>query len=401
MYMKKGAVGIAVAALLAGALGACGADKTSAEGGEGGGKCTLRIGTLGPMSGPAADFGLSMKATADLVAYEQNQKGGVKVGDRRCRVKVMSFDTGYTSAGAAEAVGEFSSNNVKFVIGPLGAVELTGMKPVAARHDMLLVANGFGGDALEKKYPLVFHISPGPAVWAGPIITAARDELNFDTVTIVATTDQSGTDIADVNEEQFKEKGVKTSRQSYQRGKQDFAPIVTRIMKNPPDLVDFASSPAGDAGVMIKQLRQAGYKGDFARLGGESTSEIARVAGGYDTLGNFFYYAAVDPNDPKVEDLAAKYKKATNKTTTSMTYGWVPGGRALMRAITEAGTIEDTEKVAKALRNDGLEDPTLGKGTWTGQDQFGINQEMSFPFFMGMIKNGKEQPFQRLESESK
>lgn len=399
MRDRKSIVGIAVVTLLASALAGCGADKSVQEASAQGEKCTMNIGTLGPLSGPAADFGLSMKATADIVAHEVNQKGGVKVGDNRCRVNVVSYDTEYTSAGAAKAVGEFASKDVNFVIGPLGAVELTGMKPVAARYDMLLVANGFGRDALQPKYPLVFHISPGPSVWAGPIIREARKEIKFDSVTVVGTTDQSGTDITDVDAMRYREQGVEVSRQNYTRGTTDFAPLVTRIMKNPPDLVDFASTPAGDAGVMVKQLRQRGYDGAFARLGGESTSEIARVAGGYDVLDDFFYYASVDPSDPKVRKLAHDYEEWSGKTTTSMTYGWVPGGRALMRAITKAGTIEDTEKVAAALRKDQLNDPTLGQGTWTGEEEFGVNQEMSFPFYMGLIKNGKEMPHRKIESE--
>ena len=39
-------------------------------------------------------------------------------------------------------------------------------------NDMLLVANGFGRDALQPRYPLVFHVAPGPSVWAAPIIGA-------------------------------------------------------------------------------------------------------------------------------------------------------------------------------------------------------------------------------------
>jgi branched-chain amino acid transport system substrate-binding protein len=72
-----------MACCMALALAGCGADKVEAAGTTGeSGACVLTIGTLGPLSGPAADFGLSMKGTADLAAAEVNQQGGLRVGDR-------------------------------------------------------------------------------------------------------------------------------------------------------------------------------------------------------------------------------------------------------------------------------------------------------------------------------
>lgn len=384
-------------------LAACGEDASTggndtASGAGGGGDCTLEVGTLGPLTGPAADFGLSMEGAAKFVANEVNEAGGLEVGDKTCQVEIASYDTGYTSAGAANGATEFASKGIKFVIGPLGATELTGMKPVAARHDMLLNANGFGRDALEEKYPLVFHLGPGPFVWAGPIIREAKEEFGFTSAAVIAPNDQSGDDIAIINEEKFKEEGVEVVRDSYQRGTQDFAPIVARLMRGNPDVIDFASSPAGDVGTMINQLRQAGYEGIFARLGGESTAEIQRVAG--DNIRNMFYYAPVDHSKPEIMELAAEYEEVTGQKATGILMGWIPGGRALMRAITEAGTIDDTAAVAEQLREDDLKDPSLGQGVWTGDEQFGVNQEMSWPFNIGIIKDGAEPVFKELEADS-
>jgi branched-chain amino acid transport system substrate-binding protein len=399
-YLKRAAVAGASVALVA-AMAACGADATtSSDGGGGGGKdCTLKLGTLGPLTGAAADFGLSMQATAKFVASEANAAGGVKVGDKMCHVTVSSYDTGYTSAGAAEAANDFASKGIKFVVGPLGATELTGMKPVAARYGMLLDANGFGRDALEKKYPLVFHLGPGPYVWAGPIIDEAAKHFTFKNVSIIATNDQSGDDIAIVNEEAFKKRGYNVDRETYPRGTTDFAPIVSRLMQNKPDEIDFASSPAGDVGTMIKLLRGAGYTGVFSRLGGDSTAEITKVAG-QDTMKNFFFYAPVDFNQPAIKAILPKFKQVTGMDATGIALGWIPGARALLDAISKAGTIDDTAKVAAALRKEPLKDSLLGQGVWTGQQEFGVNQEMSWPFNIGLIENGKGPTYTQLSPEN-
>jgi branched-chain amino acid transport system substrate-binding protein len=98
--------------------------------------------------------------------------------------------------------------------------------------------------------------------------------------------------------------------------------------------------------------------------------------------------------------LSATYQQEAGRPATSLTLGWMPGARALFRAITAAGTITDTKAVAAQLRTDALDDPDLGQGVWTGQEEFGVQQEMSFPFYMGSIKNGQVQPLVRLEASS-
>ena len=63
----------------------------------------------------------------------------------------------------------------------------------------------------------------------------------------------------------------------------------------------------------------------------------------------------------------------------------------LLAAISKAGTITNTAKVAEALRTLPVQDPNLGQGLWTGKKFFGINQEISFPFGIGLIVDGKNQ----------
>ena len=62
------------------------------------------------------------------------------------------------------------------------------------------------------------------------------------------------------------------------------------------------------------------------------------------------------------------------------------------KAIAKAGTADDTKKVAEALRSLPVEDENLGEGQWIGQEFFGINQELSLPFGIGLILDGKMQP---------
>lgn len=361
--------------------------------------CEIKLGATGPLSGAATQWGLAIKGAADYVAAEVNAKGGVKVGDETCQVRVIAIDAKYTAEGAAAAANNFVSQGVKFVLGPMGSPEVTGMKPIATRNKILMMSDSYARDAIGPRWPLTFHMGPGPAAWGDPIVKLAKETFDIKTAVTIAPNDQAGTDVAEVAAEVYEKNGIATKLEYYQRGTTNFAPIVTRILATNPDAVDTVSSPPGDAGIIVKQLRQAGFQGVIGRLGGPGTAEIARIAGGLDVLRDFYWFEPVfiDENVRKLQDDYRNLLK-TEPPENNFFYLFVAGGRALVQAIEKAGTYEDADKVAEALRTLDVVDPNLGEGKWIGQATYKINQELSLPFGIGMIRDGVQQPEVRVEA---
>jgi len=355
--------------------------------------CEIKIGAVAVLSGPAANWGQSLRAAVAMNVREVNDAGGLKVGNKMCKVSFVALDSKYTAEGAAAALNELASQGIKLIVGPLGSPEVTGGKPVALRNSMLMMSNSYAKDAIGPKWPLVFHVGPGASGWADPIIAEAKTRFKITRAVVVAPNDQGGTDIASVDAAMYKKNGIEVSEEYYQRGTTNFAPIVLRILSKNPDAIDLASSPGGDAGTFVKQLRQAGFKGVFGRLGGPSTDEIVRIAGGLDVVQNMYWYEPI-LRTPAIDKVDAKYKQMFNQDPPAITffYQWLAGSRMVMKAIEAAGTADDTAKVAEALRKLPVDDPDLGSGHWIGQDFFGINQEMSHPFGVGLIADGKYLP---------
>ncbi|WP_244112002.1 hypothetical protein [Burkholderia diffusa] len=54
--------------------------------------CEVRIGAAGPMTGGAASWGLALKDGAEFQAAVANEAGGLQLGSRKCKVKVVSYD---------------------------------------------------------------------------------------------------------------------------------------------------------------------------------------------------------------------------------------------------------------------------------------------------------------------
>jgi branched-chain amino acid transport system substrate-binding protein len=362
--------------------------------------CELKIGALGPMSGGGAQWGLSMKSAAELAAAEANQQGGVRIDGKMCKVSVVSYDSKYTPDGAAAGANALAGDDIHIIIGPVGSVENAAVKPVNARNQQLGWNAAYANNAQEPKYPLMFQVSPPPAIWADLIVKRALKTFPIKSVVLVVPNDQTGTDVAGVDSKAYEQNGVTASTEFYQRGTTNFAPIITRVLAGHPDAVDTASSAPGDAGVIVKQLRLAGFTGPIGRIGGPGTAEILRVCGGIDVLKDFYWYEAVPTDDPKVQAIDDEYRKLLGHDPVGGTTFWsyLPGARMTMKAIQAAGT-DNAEKVAAVLRTSPVEDPNIGKGYWTGKKYFGIAQTLFFPFGIGIIKDGKNLGVERQEAQ--
>lgn len=389
---KKRAAVLGLAALALTCLSACGDDDAAGSSGE----CSVTLGVIGPMTGPAAGFGQAIKDAAEYAVAEANEEG-FTVGGEDCTLRTKTLDSEYSSAGGATAANTLAADGVNFVMGPVASIELDGVKPIADRNEMLLMTTAFGAKDLGPEYPLIFHVFPGPFVWSGPVIEAAQEFYDFERVTVVGPNDASGLPTVEINDDRFTQAGAEVATETYERGTTDFTSLVQRIADSGPDVVDLAGTPAGDAGIIVKELRQGGYDGQFARLGGESTAEIARVAGGLDVLGDFWFYSPTNFDDPAQADLLEDVKATLGRDPIPVGMAELPAAQALIRAISEADSVDDVEGAAEALRNDPLEDPVFGQGTWTGDEQFGISQEISYPVYLGRLQGGEYLPFEQVD----
>lgn len=363
-------------------------------------QCEVKLGMMGPLSGGAAAWGSAMRSGAEFVVAEANKAGGVQVGAEKCRVSLTTYDSKYTADGAAAGANYLASQGVRFIVGPVGSPEATGIKPVAERNGQITTNSSYAKNAIEPRFPLAFHQLSGPGTWARPVARAAKEKFGFKSIVVVAPNDQGGTDIASVDAEAYREVGVKASEEYYQRGTSNFAPIIARILSSHPDAVDTASSPPADGATIAKQLREAGFNGPIGRMGGPGTPEIIRAVGGIEKLKNFYWLEIVPTDDPGVKSLWEDYKAlmgaaAPDNTLMATT---VVAARMMLKAITKAGTASDVKKVAEALRSLPVEDKNLGKGEWTGQKFYGINQEISLPVGMGMIVDGKQLGVRRIDT---
>jgi branched-chain amino acid transport system substrate-binding protein len=352
--------------------------------------CEVKIGSVGPMTGGGASWGLSMKAGADFEAASVNAAGGLQMGSKKCKVVVVPYDSLQTASGAAAAANFFASQNIHAVNGPVVGPESTGWLPVGKRNGILSFTTTFAANAMSPEFPHAFHMTQGPPIWGPAVVKAAKQKFNFKNAVLVGPNDQGGTDTIKPLQKMYEEEGVKVTAEYYQRGTTNFAAIATRIMSMNADVVDFTGGPPGEMGILTKQLLEAGFTGAFGRLGAGG-DVIIKNAGGMAAVKKFFWFDHVPLGDPGIKRLNEDFERVmkTPIPENALWYNSQITVENLLKAISAAGTDQDGDKIAEALRKMTLESRYLGKAGWRGKTQFGINQEFSFPVGVSFINDGK------------
>lgn len=354
-------------------------------------ECEVKVGVAGPMSGGAAAFGLNLKTGADFQAALANANGGLQVGNKKCKVTTVGYDSLYTSAGGAAAGNYFASEDIHVVLGPVGSPEVTGFKPIGKRNQLVSFNMTYAKDAIGPDYPLAFHQLQAPPTWGPILIKLAMDRFKFKTVMLLGPNDQGGTDGTKALAALYQNAGVTTTEEYYQRGTTNFAPIATRIVNANPNAVELSTMPPADQTILIKQLLEAGFKGVIGSLGGGGEKALLDGAGSAENLGNAFWLNIVALEHPNIPVLKEDFKRVMNAEAPTFPHFYVAQTAAeqVLKAISAAGTDKDGEKVADALRNMTPESRYFGKGGWRGKTQYGINQELAFPVGLGIYQGGK------------
>jgi branched-chain amino acid transport system substrate-binding protein len=362
--------------------------------------CEVKIGAVGPMTGGASAWGLSAKAGTEFAAAVVNQDGGLPMGNRKCQVKVVTFDALYTAAGGAAASNFLASENVHVTMGPVGSPETTGFRPVAKRNGQINFSSSYMRDVMSPEFPLAFHALQAPITWGPLLIRTAKDQFKFNTVMITAPNDQGGTDSGKQLTQLYADVGVKATPEYYQRGTTNFGPLATRIMNANPDAVEMSSVPPADAAILTRQLLEAGYKGAIGSLGGTGSKPILEGAGGPEKLKAFYWLETSPIDHPGVVKMKADYERIMKAPAPDnpLFPVFALAAEVALRGISNAGTDQDVEKIADALRKLTPESRYMGKAGWRGKSLYGgVNQELTFPVGLGLVVDGKKLPVRTVE----
>jgi branched-chain amino acid transport system substrate-binding protein len=262
----------ALATLMMGGAAACKADSGDDGGSTGGAACDLKIGFFGALTGDAAGLGIHMR-NGSKMAIEQYNKANPD-----CKVTATEYDSqGDPAKAPALAKQAVSDTKVVAIIGPAFSGESEVADPIFEEAGLPTISPSATRPSLSTKGWKTFHRGVGNDESQGP--AAGRYILNVMKAEKVYVVDDQSAYGAGLADEVKKVLGAKVLGSDKVQVKQtDFSAVSTKITSSGATALFFGGYYT-EAGLLLKQLKNAGWKGTMVAGDGVNDANFVTVAG--------------------------------------------------------------------------------------------------------------------------
>jgi branched-chain amino acid transport system substrate-binding protein len=353
---------------------------------------TLKIGGIGPLSGGGTAWGLAAQRGIQIAMDDLNAAGGVKAGGKTYKLELIMYDDQYTGQGGKAAAERLvNQDKVKFIIGPVGSPPALGTISVTNPAKVIAMTDGYAPQILKNDTPdpYNFRIYNTNIEFGPPIIKWLKENVpQIKKIAILAPNDAVGQSVAGPLAEDYRKQGFEVVLELFERGTKEFTPLILRMMAQNVDCFEFDGNAPGDAGLMLKQIRQAGFKGHAIQIGGPAIDEIMAIAG--PAAEGFLSYDIFDWDSPAGVKLREKYVKKYGKgIINAFMPAFYNATFLLSEAIKRADSL-DTDKVRTALDGtSGYDSGVYGPIKWVGKETYGVNRQLMIPYYVSEVKGGK------------
>jgi branched-chain amino acid transport system substrate-binding protein len=239
------------------------------------------LGVSAPITGPDAAVGMEDRNAAVVAVERWKEDNGSTINGHEIEVRVE--DDGCTEADiTAEAARRLAAQpTLVAVVGPNCSAGAPAALPIFADAGI----TGISGSATQSD--LSTNQPPGGfffrTVYRNDLLGSliglfASFDLGARNVYLIDDGESYGQDLAGRAQAIIELNGVRVVRVGIERGTVDFRDVVQQIVRDDPDVVGFMGFNP-EAGLLYRQLRDAGYDGVFGGSDAAATPEFIEAAG--------------------------------------------------------------------------------------------------------------------------
>ncbi len=341
----------------------------------------ITIAVAGPMTGPLATIGQQMKRGAEAAAEAINEAGGVSGR----KIKIVVEDDVCDPKQAVAVANLIVGQQIKFVDGHACSGSSIPASEVYAENNILMMTPASSNPLLtEKGRPTVMRLYVRDDAQGGFIAPFIAEKFKGKKIAVLHDKSAYGKGLATVVKDKLNAAGVtEVLFEGINPGEKDYSAIVSKLKGVGADVVYWGGYHP-EAGLIIRQAADQGYKPTLIAPDSLSTSEFWQISGpaGEGVMFTF-------PTDPRRSPTAAhaveqfKAQGFNPEGFTLFSYGVI---NAIVDGIKKAGS-DDPKAVAKALE-DGQPVETV-----MGTVKFDAKGDIKDPSFdINVWKEGKYAP---------
>ncbi len=305
----------------------------------------LKLGIIGPITGPNAAFGKQLTDGGNQAVADLNAKGGI-LGRK---IVVITGDDASQPAQGVSVANKLTSEGVRHVIGPFNSGVMLPTSSIYAENGAIMITPSATNPKItERGLWNVFRTS-GRDDQQGAV-AAAFIAKNFAGKKIAIVHDKTpyGQGLADETRKAMNAANIKeVMYEGVNVGEKDFSALITKIKAAGVDLVYWGGLHT-EAGLIVRQMRDQQVRAPMMSGDGITSDEFATIAGpgAEGTLMTF-------PPDPRKRPEAAELVKTfaakgvNPEAYTLYTYAAVQ----VMAQAAEAIKSTDPKKIAEYIHS--------------------------------------------------
>jgi branched-chain amino acid transport system substrate-binding protein len=317
----------------------------------------ITIGVIGPLSGPAANSGISMRQAYEVAAAQVNKDGGIAIGGEKGEIKLIFEDSASRpEVGVSAAQKLLTRDNVDILVGDTIASSVTlALMEVAPSFGKFMMSGQPVSIEIAKK------IKADPArfanFWKGGFNSDAYADTLFNSVQdliakgavkadqkkiafIVEDTDYGKSNV-EYTARLFKGAGWSvSSSETVPLGHADFYPQLSKLRSDEPDVIISIFTSVNSGIALVKQIKEQGLKSLHLAVYYPIRPEFLKGATSA-ANGLLWTPLSFDPvNNPKHKAFADMFKQQANVDSNGDHAQGYCQMMLLLENIKKAGSIE-------------------------------------------------------------
>ncbi|MDI6860832.1 MAG: ABC transporter substrate-binding protein [Caldisericia bacterium] len=308
----------------------------------------IKIGGVGPISGEAATFGLSTREGEELAVEEWNAKGGVL--GKKIKL-IFEDDKGDPTEAATVYTKLIEQDKVVGIVGTVMSKCSLAGAPIAQAKGVPMISPTSTNPKVTEVGDYIFR-----ACFIDPFqgTVGANFAYNDLGVRKAGCIFDIGNDYTKGLAEFFRDQFIKLGGQivgfeSHPTGATDFKAQLTNLIKAGAELI-YISDYYNDAGLIMKQARELGFKGYFLGGDGWDSPKLVEIGGQAVEGGFFTNHFSKDDQRPEVQEFVKKYREKYGKDPDALAALAYDAMNIMLTAIQTAGST-DGAKIRDAMKS--------------------------------------------------
>lgn len=309
---------------------------------------TIKIGGLGPLTGPLAIYGVTATNGSKLAFEEINKNGGI-LGKQ---VEFVLFDEKGDSTEAVTAYNRLVDEGVVALVGDITSKPSLAVAEIAAQDNMPMITPTGTQFNITEAGPNVFRVCFTDPYQGVILANLAKNNLKANTVAIMANNSSDYSDgVAEAFIKEAERLGLKiVAKEGYAEGDKDFRAQLTKVAATNPDVLlvpDYYEQVA----LITTQAREVGVKSTF--IGPDGWDGVAKAldSSAYGAVENSYFtnhYSVEDTNE-KVQNFLKAYREKYKDEPSAFSALSYDAAYLMKDAIEKAGST-DKDAIVKAMK---------------------------------------------------